>query len=100
MNYHTFQTHTYVWPDVVPGDIVISPETVFYRMSDFVGRHRKTRVVITKFKPMLVIARLDHSVDDVPISENASTFIVFSLSQGFLVSVRGRFGEFYGELGA
>ena len=93
LRFHVFERFAKAWPDVYPGDVVISPETIFYTYDE------KENSVITAKKPMLVLSRLD-GIDHTgaTLANHASTFIVYSISMGFLVTVMNRFEE-DGQLG-
>lgn len=88
--FHVFPAYALAWPDVQPGDVVISPESRFYRLFDFIGRDENTKVIVTKRRPMLVLARIDGSVDGEQLEPHYSTFVMFSISRGFLVTVISR----------
>jgi hypothetical protein len=75
---------------VVPGDVVVSPDTWFYRYQEFMDRDEDTRCVVTKFNPLLVLARIDGSVDGRKLPPGCSTFVVLSITRGFLVTVMSR----------
>lgn len=97
--FHVFPAWSLAWPDVCPGDVIISPETKFYRYNEFMDRTNETKVVITKQRPLLVLARIDGSVDGEVLREHYSTFVVFSISKGFLVTVMSREEKHRGQLG-
>ena len=88
--WHVFEPWATSWPNVEPGDVVISPETRFYRLNEYIGRTKKTRNIITQHRPLIVIARIDKAVDDEQIPDDYSTFVVLSVSAGFLVTVMSR----------
>ncbi len=90
MKFHTFPAFATSWPNVMPGDIVISPESRFYNYDEYATRDDKTRLVITQKNPMLVIARFDKWEDRMPWPDYYSMFVVFSISRGFLVIVMPR----------
>ena len=97
--FHVFPSYALAWPDVVPGDVIVSPDTRFYRYQDYMERTASTRVVITKFNPLLVLSRIDGSVDDEVLEPHYSTFVVFSITRGFLVTVMSRLEKHRGALG-
>ncbi len=83
--FHVFESFARAWPDVCPGDVVISPETVFQTYDE------AAVAVVTARKPMLVIARLDgRDFLGEPTHFLASTFIVYSITRGFLVTLMDR----------
>lgn len=88
--FHVFPAYVSAWPDVQPGDVVVSPGSMFYRLFDFIGRDENTSVIVTRRRPMLVLARIDGSIDGERLEPHCSTFIVFSISRGFLVTVMPR----------
>lgn len=90
--FHVFPSYALAWPDVVPGDAVISPDHCLWRLNDFMDRNESTRPVIVKRNPLLVLARID-KVIGAPITSTApclSTFVVFSITNGFLVTIMSR----------
>lgn len=97
--FHRFKSFALAWPDVLPGDVVVSPDTRFYRYQEYMDRDENTRVVITKFNPLLVLARIDGSVDGEKLEPHYSTFVVFSITRGFLVTVMSREERHRGALG-
>lgn len=86
-------------PEVLWVD-TLGRETRFYPIFDFIGRDENTKVVVTQKKPMLVLARIDGSVDGEKLEPHYSTFVVFSISRGFLVTVMSREEKHRGHLGA
>lgn len=97
--FHVFKSFPLAWPDVLPGDVVVSPNTEFFPYDTFMGRGEGTRVVITKFKPLLVLARIDRAMDDEKLPDYYSTFVVFSVSRGILVVVMSREERHRGAVG-
>lgn len=97
--FHVFKSFPFAWPDVYPGDVVVSPDTRFYRYQEFMDRTDETKVVITKRNPLLVLARVDGAVDGEDLPPHYSTFVVFSITRGFLVTVISREERHRGALG-
>ena len=97
--FHVFKSFALAWPDVMPGDVVVAPDTRFYRYQEFMDRDENTKVVITKFNPLLVLARIDGAVDGENLREYYSTFVVYSITRGFLVTVMSREERHRGQLG-
>lgn len=97
--FHRFKSFALAWPDVLPGDVVVSPDTRFYRYDEFMDRDENTRPIVTKFNPLLVLARIDGSVDGEALAPHYSTFVVFSITRGFLVTVMSREERHAGALG-
>lgn len=104
--FHKFKRYERYWPDVIPGDVIISPGTFFYKINDFFERDYNTPTIITQHKPMLVLARIDgylqqdHSrkitvkkeyvSEDAEINyfdKNFATFVVYSISSGILITM-------------
>lgn len=86
--FHVFPAYALAWPDVQPGDVIISPEARFFRMNDWYDRDDTTKGIITKFRPMLVLARIDgvFGEDALKCSKDTCTFVVYSISKGFLIT--------------
>lgn len=97
--FHRFKSFAFAWPDVLPGDVVVSPDTRFYRYQEFMDRDENTKCIVTKFNPLLVLARIDGAVDGENLPPHYSTFVVFSITKGFLVTVISREERHRGALG-
>ncbi len=97
--FHVFKGFVLAWPDVLPGDMVISPDTRFYRYQEFMDRDASTGIIVSKHNPLLVLSRIDGAVDGKNLSEYYSTFVVFSITRGFLVTVMSREDKHSGALG-
>lgn len=54
--FHVFDWGTYAWPDVMPGDGLVSPGTVAYNLDEFPDRGDKTKVYHLRKAPLLVLA--------------------------------------------
>lgn len=97
--FHQFPRYEKYWPNVYPGDVIISPGTYFWKLEDFFERDVETKCVITQYKPLLVISKIsglisqkDDLVDEnlstfrYEDDVNAATFIVYSISSGLLIT--------------
>jgi len=90
--FHVLVPFSIAWPDVCPGDVVVAPETIFRTYDE------KHQSIITANRPLFVLARIDGKDEfGEEIASYASTFIVYSVSRGFIVTVMNRFTD--GELG-
>lgn len=88
--FHNLPVGTETWHDVLPGDAIISPWMRFYRINDYIDADHHTKIVTVIKKPLLVVGRLEGAygrADDAPSPKNCSTFIVYSITAGFLIAV-------------
>lgn len=96
--FHVFERFTPRWPDVEPGDVVISPDARTYLFNEFIDRDEASHPVIVKHNPLLVLARLDVVVGERLLAgecghespDDLSTFIVLSITRGFLITIKSR----------
>lgn len=74
----TSKLSTASWKDVKPGDGIIAPGTIAWRLDDFKDRYNdRVHVFKTKHRIMLVIGVIE-SVEDEPGSEGFGTFLVWT----------------------
>lgn len=96
--FHVFERFAERWPGVNPGDVIISPDAMMFKYDEFMERDEDTRCVIVKKRPLLVLARIDEEIGQKPYSMNGdrlteddmSTFVLYSISMGFLIALMPR----------
>ncbi len=86
MTVHVFQSGSsasYIWADVVPGDLVISPETMGFPAIDKEGK----KPIIFQQRPLFVLGKYDGLRYDEGFTDHVHvvTYIVLSRKGVFLV---------------
>ncbi len=100
--FHVFQKHAKAWPNVYPGDVVISPGSLVLRWNDYMNDPTDSKIIIVQQKPLIVISVLrgvietssrDQKVKKPVMWEpdefkTISTFVVYSVTMGILVCLK------------
>lgn len=78
MMFHMLPGPTALWAHVFPGDVVVCPGCIAYRIEDFYSRTMNTRILTLIKHPTLVLARFDGVVGD-PLAQNQWKHCTFVL---------------------
>lgn len=67
------------WSDkILPGDLVVCPGTIVYRVKDFADRDGSTRALTLAYKPVLIIGVIDGD----PTENKATPEMYYSYTKG------------------
>ena len=90
--FHVFPRYASSWPNVLPGDVVISPSSVMTRHCDYVRNFAASNSVIVQQKPLIIIAVFDGTGDSSGLysPQHDMMFIVYSVTMGVLVCFKNR----------
>jgi len=81
--FHVLPRSTVLWNNILPGDVVICPGTMMWKVNDFENRtcnNEHERCVVVQRNPLIVIGIIDEDADGL------ATFIVFSITMGVLMT--------------